>query len=358
MGHIIIYFSIVIYTAYVAVMHNNPTVVLVLLTELFAPVPLFLLCIIYTARLKASIHIPVPAAEKNEEVPVEIKLSNPFWFPVNRFKLTIICENTLSKRKEKHVIKGSIPGRGIASIPLHITCESSGIISLTLKKIRVYDCIGIFFLTRFFKIKEDFTILPALFETCVMVSPLTRTFPAESDEYDTKKGGDDPSEVFQVREYQAGDRPQTIHWKLSARNDTLMVKEYSRPIGCAIVFYLDYCILTEQYLEILFSISFEMLNQQCRHYMIWYDLSTEDIQRMAMENTEDLYQLMVFLLKTQKSLPKKNLPELYKEKYRLETYACTLRLDQSLTLYKNERKEITLDMYSLEASLANMTLNV
>ena len=37
----------------------------------------------------------------------------------------------------------------------------------------------------------------------------------ESDSYSTIKGGDDPSEVFAIREYREGDRLQRIHWKLS-----------------------------------------------------------------------------------------------------------------------------------------------
>ena len=39
--------------------------------------------------------------------------------------------------------------------------------------------------------------------------------------------GYDPSELFDVREFQNGDRLQSVHWKLSARTDELMVKELS-----------------------------------------------------------------------------------------------------------------------------------
>lgn len=358
MGHIILYISAMIYTAYVAVMHNREVMVLVLFIGLFVPLPFFILCIFHTIKLKASIHIPVPAAEKGEDVPVEIIISNPFWFPVNRFKMTLICENTLLKTRNKQVIRGSVAGHGTASFSLHIAGEACGLITLELKKIRIYDCIGIFFLTKRPKIAEGFNILPSVFDTRVMVSHYTRSFPLESDVYDTLKSGDDPSEVFQIREYQKGDRPQSIHWKLSARNDTLMVKEYSRPIGCAVVFFLDYRVLTEPYLEALFSISFEMLNQQCRHYMVWYDTAGEDIERMAMESLEDLYELTALLLKDTGIRPSKDLPGLYKDKHRQEAFAASLSLNQGLTLYKNGSAETTFNMYSLEASLAALTMNI
>lgn len=358
MGHIILYFAAVIYTAYVAVMHNREIMVFVLLTELLVPIPLFILCIFNTVKLKASIHIPVPATEKKEDVPVEITISNPFWFPVNRFKMTLICENTLLKTKSRQIIRGSAAGHGTASFSLRISGAACGLVTLKLKKIRIYDCIGIFFLTKRPKITESFHILPSVFDTHVVVSNTIRSFPLESDVYDTQKSGDDPSEVFQIREYQKGDRPQSIHWKLSARNDTLMVKEYSRPVGCAVVFFLDYRILTEPYLETLFSISFEMLNQQCRHYMVWYDTACEDIERMAMENSEDLYELTAHLLKDTNIRPAKDLPELYRQKYRQEAFAAALSLNQGLTLYKNGSVETTFHLYSLENSLAGLTMNI
>ncbi|WP_045726970.1 DUF58 domain-containing protein [Xanthomonas sp. GPE 39] len=42
-------------------------------------------------------------------------------------------------------------------------------------------------------------------------------------------------ELHQLRPYRAGDAPRTIAWKHSARRDTLLVREYERPIGVDVV---------------------------------------------------------------------------------------------------------------------------
>jgi uncharacterized protein (DUF58 family) len=38
-------------------------------------------------------------------------------------------------------------------------------------------------------------------------------------------------ELHQLRPYRAGDPPRSIAWKHSARRDTLLVREYEKPVG-------------------------------------------------------------------------------------------------------------------------------
>lgn len=44
-----------------------------------------------------------------------------------------------------------------------------------------------------------------------------------------KKGGDDGSEVFEVRAYRDGDPLQRVHWKLTAKTGEMLVREFSLP---------------------------------------------------------------------------------------------------------------------------------
>lgn len=47
----------------------------------------------------------------------------------------------------------------------------------------------------------------------------------EGQQFDYTKKGNDRSEVYDMREYQPGDDVRSIHWKLSGKLDTLIVKE-------------------------------------------------------------------------------------------------------------------------------------
>ena len=82
-------------------------------------------------------------------------------------------------------------------------------------------------------------ILPELYEVPVFLTSATKNFYGESDLYDEQRSGYDKNEIFGIRTYQKGDRLQNVHWKLSAKQDELMVKEESLPKSCPVVLFLN-----------------------------------------------------------------------------------------------------------------------
>lgn len=51
--------------------------------------------------------------------------------------------------------------------------------------------------------------------------------------------GNDTSEIFDIHEYKNGDFYNRIHWKLSAKSDSLFVKDYSFPLGNESLILID-----------------------------------------------------------------------------------------------------------------------
>ena len=51
--------------------------------------------------------------------------------------------------------------------------------------------------------------------------------------------GMDSQEIFDTRYYRQGDLLKNIHWKLSAKADDLLVKEFSMPADQSVEIYLD-----------------------------------------------------------------------------------------------------------------------
>ena len=52
--------------------------------------------------------------------------------------------------------------------------------------------------------------------------------------------GNDLSEIFDIREYVPGDDIRSIHWKLSSKTDTLILKEASDPSHYNVVILPDF----------------------------------------------------------------------------------------------------------------------
>lgn len=57
--------------------------------------------------------------------------------------------------------------------------------------------------------------------------------------YDEYRAGFDQSEVFEIRAYRAGDKTAQIHWKLSQKTDTLMLRQGSLPVKNALLLILE-----------------------------------------------------------------------------------------------------------------------
>ena len=136
-----------------------------------------------------------------------------------------------------------------------------------------------------------------------MVSRQSRDFAGESEDYSKERGGDDPSEVFKIRDYQPGDKLRSIHWKLTAKTDEMMVREQSLPLGCPVDFYLDlyqpaghhgrkHETKRDSYLQIIASISHSLVLEGCRHHVIWFDSQRNDICRYRIEKEENIYEML------------------------------------------------------------------
>ena len=163
--------------------------------------------------------------------------------------------------------------------------------------------------------------------------------------YDENSPGYDNSELFQVREYRPGDRIQNIHWKLTAKQEELMVKEHALPKACPVILLLNWekgswprSRSKVPFLEAAASLSFSMVDAGCQHYVVWFDGTETDVMRLRVDDEESLYYFINVLMRTKWGRHTGNLLELYKEKFRGEPYIRLLELDERLQLKQPLRR--------------------
>ena len=61
----------------------------------------------------------------------------------------------------------------------------------------------------------------------------------QGEQWSTTRPGFDPSETFAIRKYAPGDPIRQIHWKLSSKTDTLMLRELGLPVAEETLLLLD-----------------------------------------------------------------------------------------------------------------------
>ena len=111
------------------------------------------------------------------------------------------------------------------------------------------------------------------------------------------KKGDDPSEIFDIREYVDGDKIQRIHWKLTGKTGHLMVKEGSLPLTKAVNIFVDLSVQSkkeQKYKDMnllvqgIYSISMFMIEHAIPQKYLWYDRENKIIQERIVEQEEEL----------------------------------------------------------------------
>ena len=221
----LLYFGLLVVTLYLAILYDSPMLLGFGLMEMILPVISGILMLWTAAHMKAQIYLPIGVAEKEQPVNVGVRIENKSRIPVSRLEAKIKIQNRFYQPEKEVIFQGMADGRGTTRLTTAITSSQCGLVALWVEQVKIWDLFHLFGKRIETDGKEELSVLPEYYEALLEITPQIREQLIESEEYDEKRPGDDPSQIFQIREYREGDRMQRIHWKASARTSQLMVKD-------------------------------------------------------------------------------------------------------------------------------------
>lgn len=353
-------------TLYFALIYESSAVMLVFYMEAVYFVFSLVWLLFRRVTVSGRIEVPVGISESGKENFVKLVIRNKSGVPVQRVRALVQVEDGIGGRRERAWHKlATVPG-GETGFMRNIVFDGTGTYTLTLKKLRIYEGTGLLYTTVSCK-KSDAAqvqVIPTLREVSVRLTEATRNFYGEADVYDEHMPGHDNSEIFQIREYRRGDRLQNVHWKLTAKQEELMVKELSLPKSCPVVLFLAYHPgrkgkkqrTLASFLEVAVSLSFSVMEAGCPHYVAWYDGAEQDVKRLRVDDEESLFYFMGVLMRQSWEEPKEDIVRRYQEKYRQEPYVCGVSLDEKLVVKKEDEVLVQLPAEHPEERLDEMEL--
>lgn len=282
-----------------AILYNEYFTGLIFLVVLFLPIILLLVLIYTLIGIKVKLDASQLVVSKGESFNVNIIITNKTIFPISRMNVTYTYYNLFLKEEKRERIQISMDGKCTQEVRTEISSSYSGNIVFHLKGIRVYDFIHIWSLRKKVNQSLQITVLPNSHVSDQDPIIENAMFELESSEFSAYKSGDDPSEVFMIREYREGDKPHRIHWKLSYKQDELMIKEFSSPINNKIAVLVDfYCgqgrnhviEYVDGILECFMSLSYTYLQYGYKHYVIWWD--KEEESKVIVKDEGDIYEVL------------------------------------------------------------------
>lgn len=294
-----------------SILYNEYHMSILFLTLAAMPVVMFLLLCYFYFTIKAELISVVPIAGKNQMIPVSISIQNPAIFPVTNLKIYLVYKNAYSSTSFRKEFMISLDGKAKTTFVFHIYSQYCGNIEINFKGLRVYDYVKLFSFRRKYNQELKVAVLPEFNELQDQAITRDQKRVIENDQYSIFKNGDDPTEVFAIREYREGDLPKRIHWKLSNKLDRLMMKEYSQPQNCFDLIFLNLTLLPEAptllymdaFLESALVLSYTLLTNRKTHFISWYDAGRDACARYKIEQEKDFYEAIDSLLQV---LPSKS----------------------------------------------------
>lgn len=359
----LLYTAVFLATFYLSMLYNYPLMRFLLAFQICLPFLLLGFLFLQRAGLKVDFHMDSGTYQKGRPIPAELLLDNRGILPLPSVKAKILVLDTLCGESQEFQVQGMADSRRSGKIRCQAFFPYCGKLSFNLKAVRIQDFLGLFSLRVKAKGKGSATILPLLYTMDITISQQTQNHPVEPVEFASHRAGDDVSEVFQVREYRGGDSLQRVHWKLSAKEDQLMVKDFSHPIGCAVLLLLDFYLpqeaedrkLLDSFLEVAASLSFSMMEVGCMHQIIWLTPDGSH-RRVFITRGEDVSLFIQELLDTSFYQEETDLLPLYRALYPGESPSTVLALDTSLVLQRNGTTVTTFPHDDLKETLEGFPL--
>lgn len=148
--------------------------------------------------------------------------------------LEIECRSSTFDTVDVRTVATALNTGSKTSVKIPLDTSHYGRMDISVVQSRCIDALALFersfpieSSTRCIVYPDDYALT-----TSVRSVPLSRAF---GKTYDENRSGFDVDEVFDVREFQEGDHLASVHWKLSARFDSMMSRQFSRPVDFELI---------------------------------------------------------------------------------------------------------------------------
>ena len=162
---------------------------------------------------------------QNLTITIEVRGRGSFFFAAGIVNLVLDLENKLLEQKREVPVTIGLSKRAVA-VYLPYTPQGCGQVTARIKDVCCYDIMGFNCLRVQVPDTLILTVYPEKFPLGITTDSSLSGF-REGEQQTVSRRGNDPTEVFDLREYQNGDDVRSIHWKLSEKMDKLLIKESS-----------------------------------------------------------------------------------------------------------------------------------
>lgn len=304
-----------IYGIAISYLQDEPIYLLSVLV--FVPVISFAVSLIFSFFVKvALIRGNYSASLPNKPTTFQIRLRNRSPFTLTKVECILYAYYLTSGRSEKIRITATLTARETMDIRVPVTFKYCGLAEVRIKKVRVYDWLCLFRWSRKVNQKQSVVVLPEY--TLMPIKNRNSIWHdiANASRFHSTLVGEDPSEIVSFHSMQPGDKLQRVHWKLSAKSEDLMVKDFGMPLCSRVCLYVDMNYSTrEEYsdrMTMTLSVGLSLLEAECPFTLLWFQ-HTMEMHQVTVYEIDDLYEVFAEFLRSSAPIRELPLPVVFAE---------------------------------------------
>lgn len=340
-----IYMIFSAFTFYMAGIYQSDALMLMFLIEILMFAAMFLISRYLPGKLEVRLELEKDAIPKGDTVTGRVWISNRSHLPSARFEAEIVYYNQESSVRGSKILSGFMAERQPVKMEFQAASRYCGILHVGIRAVRAYDYLMLF---KGRRRKSE--------ELRVLVFPAGRPVQIEADwnaavlypsggEPKPDLPGSQPPELYQIRQYRDGDSMRDIHWKLSAKMDQMMSRQFAAESRCSATVYLDFRRNGEEgirrmdaFCELAASILHGFLNAGREYRVCWFDMEKMWGQEKMIRSEEDCREMLKELILCASHVPSrgndtKSMPGIYQF---LRPEETLLSLDMNLQLFLNQ----------------------
>lgn len=285
----IFYFFMLAFSVVFHIMYKGDLSFVLLMFMIILPLVTLAVLIYSVVMTDISAVFEQNSAPRSYSTVLKVTVRNRSFFPVICCVVDVIYKSLIpfdSIARNRYRLSASVGVRASETFVFNISADHCGTAEVYIKRVLLRDYLRIFAIPVKVSAEGKCISLPVIYPVQASVESL----PVSAEDgttFSPYKSGDDPSEIFALREYREGDSNNRIHWKLSSRTDDFIVKELSLPIGCNILIAADFfgcknASASDRILDAAFSVS-EFLAEYGIAHTFAYAQSDYDVKRIEID---------------------------------------------------------------------------
>lgn len=208
---------------------NNTGTRAILAISLLLPAVSVCCAVVSARRLSLALNAPEQCAAGGS-IPVRLNIGR--LLPLAVLCGELCANNRLTGERLQSTISLSAP------VAFELPAAHCGMMEWTLCDASAQDLFGLCRFSASLCRAAHTLVFPQLFPMRVSFAD-GEAVSAQGEQWSSTRPGFDPSETFAIREYTPGDPIRQIHWKLSSKTDTLMLRELGLPVVEETLLLLD-----------------------------------------------------------------------------------------------------------------------